>query len=472
MEFFKPVDVYPIMNSLVRQITGQKNLTVVDTASYIDAGKKIINVSDETSYDSIFGALSIIVGRTIVDVDSYDGKFKLITTSSSEYDVKVRKISFYAKDTQASGMFNTQLYTSLGAGLDDESGPGSQWEQSPKIPLERIYSSEATYDYEYTEYIRQLKEAFTSEASFLDYINGMRTDIMNDMESQTEARNQGLILSRLAGNKLMVDRGLLGAECAVNLTKEFNDTYNTSYTTTDLLHDHRVAFLEFYLARIKNDSDLMTYRSKLFHDACTQTINGVEYNILRHSKKNRQRFVYNSRLFTEINLSLAEIFHPEKLLLPENGEGVQFWQSIEKPYSIDIIPPLPDNAVSSEVKIDTVVGMLFDDRALYSNNRYTGMLPTGINARHGYRNEFYHFLFSQNNDYTHPSILYYMSDSSTAYFTGDGTEDDFALTASSILSLTVNGEAKTADTDYTFADNTITFTTAPAEGAIIQVEYK
>ena len=467
MDYFKPVDVYPIMNSLVHQITGQDSLTVVDTASYIDAGKKIIGVADTTSYDSIFGALSIIVGRTIIDVDEYDGKFKLITETSSQYDAKVRKISFYSKDTQASGMFNTQLYTNLGAGLDDDSGTGSQWEQSPKIPLERIYSSESTYDYEYTEYIRQLKEAFTSEQSFVDYLNGMRMDIMNDMESQTEARNQGLVLSRLAGNKIMVDKGLLGAECAVNLTKEYNAEYGTSYSTSDLLHDHRVALLEFFLARLKNDSSLMTYRSAKFHDACEQTINGSKYHILRNTKKDRQRFIYNERLFTEINLHLAEIFHPEKLLLPKNGEGVQFWQSIEDPYKIDIIPPLPDGATSSEVKIDTVVGMLFSEKALYSNNRYTGMLATPINARHGYRNEFYHFLFSQSNDYTHASVLYYMSDEETVYFEGDGVEDDFTVEATSIVSVTVNGVAQTSGTDYTFSSNTLSFTTAPADGPLM-----
>lgn len=472
MDFFKPVDVYPIVNSLVHQITGQNSINVIDTASFIDAGKAIINVGDTTSYDQIFGALSVNVARTIIDVDEYDGHFKIVDTVSSEYDVKVRKISFYAKDTQASGMFNTQLYTNLGAGLDDESGTGSQWEQSPKYPLERVYASESTYDYEYTEYIRQLKEAFTSEQSFLDYINGVRTDIMNDMESQTEARNQALVLSRLAGNKLMADLGHIGAESAVNLTAEYNKTYGTSYSTSDLLNDHKVAFLEFFIARLKNDSKLFTYRSTLFHDPCKKNINGQDYVILRSSKKSRQRFIYNERLFTEINLHLAEIFHPEKLLLPENGEGVQFWQSITDPYKIDVIPPLPNGETSSEVKIDTVVGMLFDDRALYSNNRYTGMLPTPINARHGYRNEFYHFLFSQNNDYTHPSVLYYMSDTETAYFTGDGTTTDFTLDADEIVSVKVNGETKTVTTDYTFSSDTLSFTSAPAEDAIIQVEYK
>lgn len=472
MDYFKPVDVYPIINSLAHQITGQSSIQVVDTASYIDAGKKIIGNGDTTRYDQIFGALSVIVGRTVIDVDEYEGHFKLITESSSQYDAKIRKISFYSKDAQASGMFNTQLYTNLGAGLDDSSGAGSQWEQSPKIPLERIFSSEATYTYQTTDYIRQLKEAFTSEESFLAYINGMRVDIINDMTTQTEARNQGLILSRLAGNKLLVDKGLLGKECAVNLTAEYNATYGTSYSTSDLLNDHRVAFLEFFLARLKNDTELMTYRSRLFHDDCKQTINGEDYYILRASKKNNLRFIYNSRLFTEINLSLAEIFHPEKLLLPENGEGVQYWQSITDPYKIDIIPPLPDNATSSEVAIDTVVGMVFSERALSSNDRYTGALSTPINARHGYKNTFYNFLFSQNNDYSHQSIVYYMSDVSTAYFVGDGVEDDFSVTATTIEKVTVNGVEKTSGTDYTFASNTLSFTTAPADGAIIQVIYK
>ena len=471
VNYFKPVDVYPIMNTLVQQITGQDSIKVVDTASYIDAGKSILGVANESGYEGIFNALSVLIGRTIIEAKPYSGKFKLIDEEASRFDVRVRKISFYSKLTQASGMFNTDLYTNLGAGLDDTSGTGSMWEQNPSMPLERTFFSSAAYDYSHTEYIEQIKDAFTSEASFLDFINGMRVEIMNDMEQQTEARNRGLVISRLAGNKLMTDKGLLGKECAVNLTAEYNKEYGTSYSTSDLLHDHRVSFLEFFIARIKNDSELMEYRSRLFHDPCKKSVGGVDYYILRHSPKADQRFIYNSKLFTEIKLSLAEIFNPSMLQLPQ-GEGVQFWQSIEDPYKIDVIPPLPEGATSSEVKMDIVVGFLFDNWALYSNNRYNGMLPTPINARHGYRNEFYHFLFGQSNDYTHNSVLYYMSDDSTTYFVGDGEEDDFTVEATSIVSVTVNGVEQTVTTDYTFSSNTLTFTTAPAEGAIIQVVYK
>lgn len=468
VNYFKPTDVYPIMNNLVRQITAQKTIDVVDTTSFVSAGSSVL----EAGYENVFNALAVLVSRTIVAARPYSGKLKIINEENDAFDNRMRKISFYSKDTQASGMFNTDLYTNIGAGKDDESGAGSMWEQNPSIPVEKYFFASSTYDFEHTEYIEQIKIAFQNEASFLDFLNGMRTEIMNDLESQKEAKNRVLLLDRIAGTKLLADKGEIGAECCVNLTAEFNKENGTSYTTQQLLQSHTVDFLEFFLARIKNDSDMLTYRTAMFHDPMTKEISSVNYNVLRHTPKAQQRMIYNSRLFNQIKLSLAEIYHPDMLALPEQLEGVQFWQNAADPYKVDVKPALPEGATSSEVAIDIVVGMLFDTDALMSNIRYEGMLSTPINARHGYRNEFWHFLFSSWNDYSENGIVYYMSDDSTKYFVGDGTEDDFSVTATSIVKVTVNGVTKTATTDYTFANNTLTFTTAPADGAIIQVIYK
>lgn len=465
--YFYPQDVYPIMNQLVSQISGQTSVAVTDTTSFVSAGSSVL----EAGYENVLNAISVLISRTIVAARSYSGKFRLINAENDAFDNRARKISFYAKPTQASGAFNTQLYTNLGAGLDDDSGAGSQWEQNPSIPVEKYFFNSATYDFEHTEYLKQLQIAFTSEAEFLKFLNGMRTEIMNDMEQQKEAKARALVLDRIAGTKLLVDKGELGSECAVNLTAEFNAEHGTSYTTQQLLQEHTVAFLEFFLARIKNDSDMLTNRTAYFHDPMAQTISGVEYNVLRHTPKGMQKLIYNSRIFNQIKLSLAEIFHPEMLDLP-NGEGVQYWQGVSDPYKVAVKPALPDNATSSNVEMDIVIGMLFDVDALMANIRYEGMLATPINARHAYRNEFWHFLFSNWNDYSENAIVYYMSDTSTKYFTGDGVEDDFTVTATTIESVTVNGTAQTAGTDYTFSSNTLTFTTAPAKDAIIQVIYK
>ena len=83
VNYFKPVDVYPIMNTLVQQITGQDTIKVVDTASYIDAGKSILGVANESGYEGVFNALSVLIGRTIIEARPYTGKFKLIDEEAS-----------------------------------------------------------------------------------------------------------------------------------------------------------------------------------------------------------------------------------------------------------------------------------------------------------------------------------------------------------------------------------------------------
>ena len=116
--------------------------------------------------------------------------------------------------------------------------------------------------------------------------------------------------------------------------------------------------------------------------------------------------------------------------------------------------------------------MLFDYDALITNIRFESMNATPLNARHLFRVNWWHFLFSNWTDYSENGIVYYMSDTSTAYFEGDGVKDDFTVTATTIVKVTVNGVEKTAGTDYTFSSNTLTFTTAPAADAIIQIIYK
>jgi hypothetical protein len=102
------------------------------------------------------------------------------------------------------------------------------------------------------------------------------------------------------------------------------------------------------------------------------------------------------------------------------------------------------------------------------------MNATPLNARHLYRVNWWHFLFSNWNDYSENGIVYYMSDTTTEYFTGYGTEDDFQLkaTPTSVESVTVNAVKQTVTTNYTVSGDTVTFVTAPAADAIIQVIYK
>ena len=105
-------------------------------------------------------------------------------------------------------------------------------------------------------------------------------------------------------------------------------------------------------------------------------------------------------------------------------------------------------------------------------NQFTGAYATPVHARKLVQNTFYHYKFGAIQDYTENSILYYMEDKFET-FKGDGTEDDFTLTGdvNSILKVTVAGEETTAYT-YDADTQTVTFTTAPANKAVIKIYYK
>lgn len=472
--YFQVRDAAGIVESLVKQLSAQTTITKVDSTNFVDAGSSVL----AQGYENVMNALSQLVGRTITAVrPTEDEEFRLIDKSEDSFSDRIRKISIYSKNPQNTGMFNTDQYTNLGDGLSDGSGTGSQWVQAPYMPVEKFFGpKEFAWQHEFTDYINQLNVAFTSEAELVDFLNGMRTRMINDIRLQKTAKNRIAVLSRLAGNKILVDKGSLGAECAVNLTAEFNKEYGTNYNTATLLNNHRIAFYKFFLSKFKIYSKMLKYDTAMFHDPLTKTVSEVDYVVLRNTPVSMQKFLFNEQLFTEVEFDLSEIFHPEKLAFPkENAEGIMYWQDPKNPYQIDVVPALPEGATSSEVQIDYVLGILFDTDALMSNNRYEGMLATPINARHGYRNEFYNFKYSIFSDYSENSILFYMSDYTTKYFVGDGTEDDFDLEDSdaTVKSITVNGTAQTAGTDYTVSSGVITFAAGhiPANKAIIQVIY-
>lgn len=472
---FQPKDAYSVMNTLVRQATGQSNINVVDTQSFVDAGTRVL----EAGYENVFNALGVLIGTTIVAVRPYQGKFKLVSAATANaFENRVRKISYYARENSPSGAFNTDLYTNLGAGLDDESGVGSQWEQNPAIPVEEYFYSSIVWDKWHTQYVEQIKEAFTNEADFIKFLNGILVEVQNDIESTIEARNRMLVLDRIAGTYLQAGNGTLGKECSVNLAKEFNDENGTNYTVAEIQQSHMKEFLEFYVARMKIDSDRLTNRTALYHDPLTKIENEGQanekvYKVLRHTPKGDQKFIYYGPFFTKAATKvMPEIFNPQYLDL-KNGESVEYWQSFTSPTEVAIKPALPEGATSANVDLKLVIGMLFDRDAILSNNKFEGSYATPINARHLYTNQFWHYKYGQIQSYSENCIVYYMADEVSASFTGDGTTKKFTVSdkPAFVTKVTV-GDSEVTEFEYDAATGEVAFKTAPADDAVIKVYYE
>lgn len=472
MSAFQIKDVYSIMNVLARTATGQSDISVVDTSTFIDAGTKTL----ATGTDNVLNAIYRTIATVRFQSRPYAGKFGLISADSNKFNNRLAKISYYSSDNEASGAFNTDANTNIADGYDNGTNSGnsvgSMWEQRlPKV-VERFFLKEAAYDKGYTTPLAQLQNAFNTEADFVRFWNGVMVEIENDVNSTTEARNRAVVANRIAQDYLI---GNVGSK--VNVTKLLNEELGTSYTTAQILESHNKELLEVWTAYIKIISDRMTERTVKYHDPLTIAASGNDpaYNVLRHTPKANQKMFYFGELFAKAKTKvMPEIFNPS-YLNAENGEAVSYWQSSADAdrMKIKIKPSLADGATANYVELDHVLGILFDDEAIKSTMQFEGVYTTPVEARKLYTNTWMHWKFGVISDPTENSVIFYMADEVSADFTGDGTTKTFTVSdkPAIIEKITVDG---TEVTGWTYVQSTgvVTLAAAPANTKAVKVYYE
>ena len=409
MASFQIKDAYAVMNALARQATAQADIAVVDHQSFIDAGTKTLATGTENVLNSIARTITAVVMQS----RPYKGKFSLINASENQWNTRLAKISFYSSDNDPSGAFNTDLNTNIATGNVENSGAGSMWEQKLPRVVERFYLSEAAWDKFYTTPLVQLQNAFNEESTFVAFMNGVMTEIQNDIESTLEARNRALVADRIAGVYLLNKKKVLGDETVVNFTTYFNKKCGTNYTTNEILTEHLTEFSELVTSKLQIDVDRLEERSVKYHDPMTVNDNGVNYSVLRHTPRGKVKAFWFDELWKDAKTRVMPSIFNKEYINPEMGEKVQYWQSNKNDddrMKIKCKPALPDGAVSENVELDVVLGIIFDEDALASINQFTGAFTTPVNARHLYTNTFYHYKFGAVQDYTENSIIYIMND--------------------------------------------------------------
>lgn len=411
-----PQDCYALMNSLVEEATGQQaSIVATDTSSFVSAGETVL----QSGVENTLNALSLVLGRTFMAVRPYEAKLRIINAiNTGAYTSRIRKISFYARNAEPSGDWNTQLYPdNLMMGADNGQGSNtpptatqSMWVQNQPIPLELNFAGQSVWEESTTVYEDQLKVAFRSEGEFADFVGGILTEKGNDIESRKEAFNRMTLLNFMAG---VIDLNNSGS--VRHMVTEFNARFNSSgtpWTAADILSTYIKEFSQFFVAEFKKASDVLTYRQKNYHWSPTKTIGGVTYDLLRHTPKSKQRAVLYQPLFTETEaLVMPEIFNPQYLSL-ENYEGVQYWQNIDEPSKISITPAIPDvlspaqQTAGSPVAEDYVIGMLFDEDAIMVDYQLEASNTTPLEARKRYRNIWWTFSKNAINDFTENAIIF------------------------------------------------------------------
>lgn len=414
-----PVDAHALMNALVKQATGQQNITVVDTSTFVSAGETVL----ATGVENTLNALSMVIGRTFMAVRPYDAKLRLINALNTDaYTTRMRKISVYSKDALPSGDLNTNLYTNLYNGIGDiktttpVENVGSMWEQNKPVVLEMNFGGRSAWDDSLTVYEDQLKVAFRGENEFNALVSGIMTAKENDIEFQKEAFNRAVVLNQIAGRIAL--EGTLINGGAVNLTKAFNDKFGTSFTSAQLRSTYLTDFLAFLTSTIKQYSKKLEIPNVNHHWNPSKTVDGTTYtSLVRHTPRNRQKLFLYEPIFIDSEAQVfSQVFNPQYLNV-ENYEGVMYWQSegvgIDNA-GINVTPAIPTaggtQTTGDNVTKDYIVGILFDEDAMMVDYQLEDAKTTPVNARHSYYNIWWHFWKNMINDFTENAVVFYMED--------------------------------------------------------------
>lgn len=404
MGVFRPQDIYTIANALVKEVTGQTPaITAVDTSSFVNVGQMCLDQSKEGTLQ----ALSNMVARTIIAVRPYSGRFTSIEATSQEWGLFIRKIAFFSGEFDETKFINTaQNPNTLRDGNSVD-----MYKIKKRYPLEMYYTGESTLNQRYTTFREQLKTAFQSEGEFSAFLNGLMVEIGNDVARWKTAENRAVVMNFIGS---LYNTGKPGQK--VNLVEQFNMARGTAYTTHDLLTVHLQEFLSFFVSYMETLTGLLEESSELYHltPLCTDD-NGNTLHLFRHTPKSEQKLLLYQPLINDAKAWVyPAIFGPGYLSFG-NYEGVQFWQNINDRSAVSVTPAQFNvNTAKQEtgepVKLDFVVGLLYDRRALATAYRQDSVYTTPFNISGEYYNTEHHWKMNYMQDPTENAVLFYMAD--------------------------------------------------------------
>ena len=289
----------------------------------------------------------------------------------------------------------------------------SMWLQKQPVAWQFTFGGGVEWQYAYTLYENQLKQAFRSPEEWTAFLNGFLVSCANDIEQEKEAFSRALLLNAIAG-VFNLTTDMPGS--LVNITTVCNTEWGTSYTTAQILEGHFAEMLAVFVENVKTISDMMENRSILYHWSPAKTINGVSYVLPRQTKKEDQRMFMISKFWNRAEATVMPAIFNDQYLKLDNFEKVDYWQNINDPYAISITPAIPDTSSPSAqisgtaVAESIVLGVLFDKDALMTDFQLEDVASSPLEARKHYRTIWNTIRKNPIWDATENMVVFYMAD--------------------------------------------------------------
>jgi len=381
-----------LLNEVMKQMTGANSIAAIDESEFV----AVATTALQQGYDALNTAISQVLERTIYVSRAYSPVYPSLMRDTAKWGGITRKITFLDLDFEDDEAYSL---------TDGTSGPDPYIVNKQKAVQFNFYGG-SVYELIVTTPEDQIRQAFSGSAEFGSFMAAKAQQIQNMINQKIEAE------SRLCINNLIAADLTAGGDRVIHLFTEYKD--DTGNTTIDLSNyrsvDEFEPFAKWVYGRINTAIDQLKERTGKFHQNIT-TYNdaAVSKPIMRHTPKEYLNIYMLADFMNHVNSSVLSSVYNNELLSVGSYEKVNFWQSIETPEGINIVPNvLSDDgtcAAAEEAVVQSgIIGVLFDDEAAGITVKDEGVRSIE-NPRGRYFNNFHNWNVRYQNDQTENSIV-------------------------------------------------------------------
>ena len=381
-----------VLNSIVKQATGQTTLTATTTSEFVSIGTLAL----EAGYDKLATGISQVLQRTIFSTRPYYRKFAGLEADARRWGAITRKLSLVDKDFEDATRFEL---------VDGEDAPSMFSVRKPIVVQENFYGANI-FDKAVSIYRDQLDQAFTGPDQFGEFLAMVMGNI-SDMREQAYENMARATIGNLVG-AIYFYSSFAGSPQCIHLLTEYNEQTDQELTDEDIyLPANFAPFMKWVYARVADISAKLTERTNIYHVNVTGKV------INRHTPYDRQKvYLYAPTRYQMDARVIADTFHDNYLRFADT-ESVNFWQSIKTPDTIIVKPSYLDTdgtiaTMTEAVEVEKLFGVIFDEDAAGVQFFNEWSAPTPFDARNGFYNDWYHWTIRYWNSFTENAVILLM----------------------------------------------------------------
>ena len=389
-----------ILGEAVEQATGQKVITNISTPEQFVS---VAQTALKTGYDPIINALSQIWSKSIYAVRDYSSPLTSLEMDLPRYGNALRKNSPVAAKMQDDQRFIWPVAYDAEGHSTNALGNGESvdmYKISKQEVLQTNFYGTAVYQQRFTTFKDQFDVAMSSADEFMRFNAMNMTERNNDKESYREAVARGMQANFIAA---ILDEGQNSR--VVHLLSEYNTETGLTLSAQSVYQpDNFAPFMRWVYARLNVIARFMGERSQLY-----QTVINNKH-VLRHTRGSDLRVALYSKAYEQMRtMALSTTFHDDYLKLAK-FEGINFWQSIETPDSVNITPVYTSTTgevkkASKAVNKAGIFGIMHDRDALGYCYTNTWSATTPLNIDGGYWNTAEHATIKTIQDNTEKAVV-------------------------------------------------------------------